>query len=87
MILEGVRALRKELRPYISFGIFVDTPKEVCLQRGYERDRGQDGKSDEEIMRMWEEWQAQEEAYIAKDSPKKFADLIFDGAQPFERQL
>ena len=38
MVLEGVRALRREFRPYISYGIFVDTPKEVCLQRGFERD-------------------------------------------------
>ena len=44
MVLEGVRALRREFRPYISYGIFVDTPKEVCLQRGFERDSGASGQ-------------------------------------------
>lgn len=87
MILEGVSALRKELRPYISYGIFVDTPLEVCLQRGFERDRGQDSKSDEEIQEMWREWYKNEEGYIERDDPKDFADLIIDGTKPFEEQI
>jgi hypothetical protein len=38
MILEGVSALRREFRPYVSFGIFVRTPRDVCLERGVARD-------------------------------------------------
>lgn len=87
MILEGVSALRKELRPYISYGIFVDTPLEVCLQRGFERDRVQDSKSDVEIQEMWREWYKNEEGYIERDDPKDFADLIIDGTKPFEEQI
>jgi|JI6StandDraft_1071083.scaffolds.fasta_scaffold84115_2 uridine kinase len=87
MILEGVSSLRKEFRPYISFGIFVDTPLEVCMQRGFERDKGQDGKSDEEIRQMWEKWYKTEEVYIAKNSPKEFANLVLDGTKAFEEQL
>lgn len=87
MILEGVSSLRKELRTYISLGIFVDTPVEVCLQRGFERDRGQDGKSDNEIKQMWQDWYENEEAYIHRDNPKGFADLVLDGTRPFEGQL
>lgn len=87
MILEGVSSLRKEFRSYISFGIFVDTPLEICLQRGFERDRGQDGKSDDEIKQMWEQWYEQEEVYIARDNPKGTADLILDGTKPFEQQI
>ena len=34
MILEGVSALRKEFRPYISVGVFVETPEAECLARG-----------------------------------------------------
>lgn len=83
MVLEGVSALRKEFRPYISYGIFVDTPIEVCLQRGFERDKGQDGESDEEIKQMWAEWYEKEEAYIARDSPKEFADLVVNGTKAF----
>lgn len=84
MILEGVSSLRKEFRPYISYGIFVDTPPEVCLQRGFERDKGQDGKSDDEIKQMWEQWYKDEEAYIERDNPKEFVDLVVDGTKPFD---
>ena len=87
MILEGVSALRKEFRPYISYGIFVDTPIEVCLQRGFERDRGQDGKTDEEIKQMWQQWYEKEETYIKRDSPKEYAELIVDGTRLFEEQI
>lgn len=87
MILEGVSALRREFRPYISFGIFVETPLDICLKRGFERDRGQDGKPDDEIKRMWQEWYAKEERYLARDSPKEAADLVLDGTRPFKEQV
>ncbi len=86
MILEGVSALRKEFRPYISYGIFVDTPLEICLRRGFERDKGQDGKSDEEIKKMWEQWHESEEVYIKRDNPQEFADSVADGSKPFDEQ-
>lgn len=87
MILEGVTALRKEFRPFISLGIFVDTPIGICLQRGSERDKGQDGKSDDEIKSMWQVWYEKEEAYIKRDDPKSFADIIIDGTKPISEQL
>lgn len=87
MILEGVSALRKEFRPYMSFGIFVDTPREICLQRGFDRDKGQDDKSDDEIKQIWQQWYEKEEAYITRDNPKVIADLIIDGTYSFEVQL
>ncbi|MEI6481693.1 MAG: hypothetical protein WCO19_05345 [Candidatus Saccharibacteria bacterium] len=87
VILEGVSSLRKEFRPYISLGIFVDTPQEICLQRGFERDKGQDGKSDEEIKHMWEQWYEKEETYIARNNPKEFADLVINGDRPFNEQV
>lgn len=87
MILEGVTALRREFRTYISFGIFVDTPMEVCMQRGFERDQGQDGKSDEEIRKMWREWYEKEEAYIVRDNPAAYADLVVDGIKEYKLQV
>lgn len=87
MILEGVSALRKEFRPYISLSIFVDTPLDTCLRRGFERDKGQDGKSDDEIKRMWQDWYEKEEVYMARDNPKEFADLVLNGTRPFEEQI
>lgn len=87
MILEGVSALREEFRSYLSFGIFVDAPKDVCLQRGFERDKGQDGKTDDEIKRMWQAWYDAEEVYMKRDNPKSHADLVVDGTKAFDQQL
>lgn len=88
MIIEGVGVNRKEFREYISLSIRVDTPKEVCLQRGFERDRGQDGKSDEEIKKMWREWYEDELEFFERDDPTgSAADLVIDGTKSFEEQL
>lgn len=86
MILEGVSSSRKEFRDYLSFSIFVDTPKETCLQRGVERDLST-GKSKEEITELWEKWFDEESQYILRDNPKKHADLVVSGAKPFEEQV
>lgn len=86
MILEGVSSSRKEFDDYISLRIFVDTPKDVCLARGIERDTGT-GKSKDELTKMWEEWFDEEETYIQRDNPKEKADMVIDGTKPFEEQI
>ncbi|PIR87845.1 MAG: hypothetical protein COU10_02405 [Candidatus Harrisonbacteria bacterium CG10_big_fil_rev_8_21_14_0_10_45_28] len=86
MILEGVSSSRKEFRDYISFSIFVDTPKGICLKRGVERDSGT-GKSKEEITEMWEKWFEEENEYMKRDNPKASADLVVDGTKPFGEQI
>lgn len=77
MILEGVSSSRKEFRPYLSYAIWVEAPKDVCLQRGIERDKDQG--SLKKITAMWEQWYKDEEEYIARDNPRVFADTIIDG--------
>ena len=86
MILEGVSSSRKEFQDYISFSIFVDTPREICLQRGVERDLST-GKNKEEITAMWEKWFEEENVYIQRDNPKENADLVIDGTKPFDEQI
>lgn len=86
MILEGVSSSRKEFRNYISFSIFVDTPKEICLERGVERDLST-GKNKKEITEMWEKWFEEEDRYMQRDSPKENANLVVDGTKPFEEQI
>lgn len=87
LILEGVTALRTEFRPYVNFGVFVETPTELCLQRGFERDQGMDGKPDEEIREMWRNWLAAEDGYIARDNPRAYANMVIDGSQPLGDRL
>ncbi len=86
MILEGVTALRTEFRPFLSLGIFVGTPVHVCLQRGIERDKST-GKSVAELTDMWMQWIAAEEAYIDRDNPQEYADIVLDGTVPFAEQV
>lgn len=86
MILEGVSSSRKEFQDYISFSIFVDTPKEICLERGVERDSST-GKSKKEITEMWEKWFEEENEYMQRDNPKENADMVVDGTKPFDEQI
>src|SRR6056297_3324621 len=86
MILEGVSASRKEFDDYLGLRIFVDTPKEVCLKRGIERDMAT-GKSVDEVTKMWEDWFTEEDAFFANYDPKAKADVVIDGTKPFEEQI
>jgi uridine kinase len=85
MILEGVSALRKEFRRYLTFGIFVTAPLEVCLERGLTRDADQGTR--EEILQKWQQWYKDEEGYIQRDDPERYADVVLDGTRPFVEQL
>ena len=86
MILEGVSSSRKEFSEYISLKVFVNTPKEICFQRGVERDSGT-GKTKEEILKLWEQWFVEEEEYMRRDLPLKHADIVLDGTKPFAGQI
>lgn len=84
MIVEGVGSSRKELRDYMSIKIFVDTPRSICIERGLARDRGMGGKSEEEIVALWEQWLKWDDEYFAKDNPQSIADTIVDGTKPYD---
>lgn len=72
VILEGVSASREAFRPYLAFAIWVETPRELCLRRGLERD-GPD------MQAHWEGWMAAEDAYIARERPQEHADAVLPG--------
>jgi uridine kinase len=86
MILEGVSSLRKEFRDYVSLSFFVDTPKELCLQRGLDRDKST-GKTPEELINIWTKWLEEEETYIQRDNPREYADVVIDGTKPIQDQI
>lgn len=86
MILEGVSSMRKEFAPYISLSIFVDTPRDLCLERGIKRDLST-GKSREEVRKLWNDWLDEEDLYFDKDNPMQRADLVVDGTKSFEDQF
>lgn len=86
MIIEGVGALRTELRPYATLGIFVELSRELSIQRGIERDRGT-GQSPAALATLWNAWADREERYFTRDDPKAHADIIIDGTKPLDAQF
>jgi uridine kinase len=77
VVLEGVTSSRAAFRPYLAFSIWVETPRELCLQRGLERDG-------DDALPQWEAWMAAEDAYIAAERPHEHADLVVRGDEPLD---
>jgi uridine kinase len=73
VVLEGVSASREAFRPYLTYSIWVETPREQRLERGLERDGG-------DARAQWEEWMAGEDAYIERERPHERADAVLSGA-------
>lgn len=87
MIVEGVCSSRSELREYMALKIFVDTPRDVCIQRGLARDKGMGGKSDEEVLAQWKQWLVWDNQYFAKDDPKSIADIVVSGIEDYDNSV
>ena len=73
VILEGVSSSREAFRPYLSFAIWVETPRAVRLERGLARDG-------HETLPLWEQWIIAEDGYVAAERPDLSADLVVAGA-------
>ena len=73
VVVEGVYVLRTELRPYASVSIWVETPRDVRLARGIERD-GETARS-----RWTDEWMPAEDVYVSAMQPDAAAALVVDG--------
>ncbi len=74
VLLEGVTASREAFRPYLAYSIWVEASRDVRLRRGLDRD-GEAARED------WERWMAGEDAYIARERPAEYADVILRGDQ------
>ncbi len=62
-----------------DFKIWVETPREVCLQRGVARET----LPPERLLAAWRLWQGREDTYIETFRPQEKADVVIDGLQPF----
>jgi len=38
-------------------------------------------------VKLWQQWLREENLYLKRDQPKRYADLVIDGTQPFEKQI
>ncbi|MDE1854482.1 MAG: (d)CMP kinase [Thaumarchaeota archaeon] len=72
LILEGVTASREAFRPYLTYSIWIETPRDLRLQRGIERDG-------EDMRAQWDEWMAGEDSYVERERPAEHADLVLRG--------
>jgi uridine kinase len=72
VILEGVSASREAFQPFLTYSIWIDTPRELRLRRGLERDG-------EEARAQWEQWMAEEDEYVEREKPQTRADVIVPG--------
>jgi aminoglycoside phosphotransferase (APT) family kinase protein/uridine kinase len=72
LILEGVTASREAFRPYLTYSIWIETPRDLRLQRGIKRDG-------EDLRGQWEEWMAGEDGYVEQERPAEHADLVLPG--------
>jgi uridine kinase len=73
VVVEGVAALDRVLRPAYDYRIWVETPRVICLERGLERD----GPA---ALPLWEAWSEKEERYWHEQRPRDSADVIVDGS-------
>jgi uridine kinase len=73
VVVEGVAALDRVLRPAYDYRIWVETPREICLDRGLQRDGAA-------ALPLWEAWSEKEERYWREQRPREAADVIVDGS-------
>jgi uridine kinase len=72
VILEGVTSSRAAFRPFLTYSVWIETPPDLRLRRGLERDG-------DEARRQWESWMAEEERYAETEQPDENADLVVRG--------
>ena len=69
VVVEGVGAGRRALRPYLARLLWMELPAEESWARG----RARDG---EEQREFWDAWVTAERAHFATDPSRPFADLL-----------
>ncbi len=69
--------------------IWVETPREVALQRYFDRaeELRRSTRTPEQTVIAGLEWARQADEYIARVDPLNTADIVIDGTLPFDQQL
>jgi uridine kinase len=76
VLIEGVSSTRREVAAPWGLTIWVDTPREVRLDRAADRDGA-------DLLPMWlDVWLPSEEAYVERENPLARVDLIVSGTEP-----
>jgi uridine kinase len=75
VLVEGVTAARREIRPELSLSVFVVAPPGLRWNRALARD----GDDSVAFRAYLERWRAAEDRHFAQDDTAAAADLIVDG--------
>jgi uridine kinase len=76
VLLEGVTAARREIRPELSFSVFVSAPADLRWRRALARD----GRDDVAFRAYLERWRMNEDRHFAAEATAAHVDLLVDGA-------
>lgn len=76
VLLEGVSAARRDIRPELTLAVFVDAPAGLRWERAITRD-GDDSLA---YRKYLERWRTAEDRHFAMDETAAHADLVVDGA-------
>ncbi|MEW1637172.1 hypothetical protein AB0469_24215 [Streptomyces sp. NPDC093801] len=69
LLVEGVGAGRRALRPHLARLLWMETPRETSWDRG----RRRDGR---ELSGFWDGWERAELAHFSRDPSRPFADTL-----------
>jgi uridine kinase len=76
VLLEGVTAARRAIRPELSFSVLVTAPPELRWRRALARD----GRDDVAFRAYLERWRVNEDEHFESDATAAHVDLLVDGA-------
>jgi hypothetical protein len=76
VIIEGVGVARRSLAPLVDVAIWVQSDFGEAKRRGMRRDMAELGRDEDEALRLWDEWAAEEEPFLLDDRPWQRADFI-----------
>ncbi|MET8148216.1 uridine kinase [Actinoplanes sp. NPDC049668] len=76
VLLEGVTAARRVIRPELSYSVLVTAPPQLRWRRAIARD----GRDDVAFRAYLERWRANEDEHFESDETAAHVDLLVDGA-------
>jgi uridine kinase len=77
LIVDGVFALRPELRRHWDLSVWVDIEPELSVRRGIDRDSAREGTIAAELLHR-DRYDAAETIYVAEVNPLSDADVVVD---------
>jgi uridine kinase len=76
VIVEGVGVSRRALAPLFDVLVWVQCDYDEARHRGIVRDKAELGRDDEEALREWWAWEAEEVPFLRDDRPWERAHVI-----------